>query len=145
MEMNNNKKQSYKENPVSPNRHQRTATLTSSGLGTLSTIIVSAMIFRAVYYRVLVATALRVWWLLIKSQVVKAKTIYNNYDQGGKACCRWQHIVMRPGSICKTQWAFRSGKKRKKKKVRFQKKLTRKKINEKIKKTVAIQMGGSVR
>ena len=58
MEMNNNKKQSYKENPVSPNRHQRTATLTSSGLGTLSTIIVSAMIFRAVYYRVLVATAL---------------------------------------------------------------------------------------
>lgn len=32
-----------------------------------------------------------------------------------------------------------------KKKVRFQKKLTRKKINEKIKKTVAIQMGGSVR
>ena len=40
----------------------------------------------------------------------------------------------------------RSGVERKeKKKVRFQKKLTRKKINEKIKKTVAIQMGGSVR
>lgn len=36
-------------------------------------------------------------------------------------------------------------RKEKKKKVRFQKKLTRKKINEKIKKTVAIQMGGSVR